>query len=214
MLGIWLIGDIYIFFALILTIVGISVFIKRRKANSFLKKGKERFFGLLSEKFESDLIVDKDDILFLLNSINREYNINLSIVSILEDYIVFITKIENITNVNDVHTLIKTIIAIENQERPFRNVPDEERRILKNINDNVKNKCLAPINSDLQELSSIIAIRNKDYERTKNINKWSLPVAIIGTIVAVVFGILSFRSIDYNRIENSIKSAIESSIGN
>ena len=169
---------------------------------------------MLSIKFEQNFIVNRNDVSFLLNSINREYKINLSIVSILEDYIVFISKYEKENNINSIHELIKDIIKKENEERPFENVPDEEKRILRNIKNNVKNEHLELINGDLQELSSAITIRNRDYEKQKNINKWSLPVAIIGTIIAVIFGILSFRTVDYDRIESSLRNVIESSVEN
>ena len=212
MFGYYYFFDLLVFILLPVLLVVIMCYIFVKKYN-MKKKGKEKVFKLLLKNFEQDLINSKDDILFLLNSINREYDVNFSIVPILEDYIVIITNDEtNVKNINDIHLKIKDIINKENQEMPFRNVPDEERRILKNISDNIKNNTYESINYDLQELSSVINTRNKVYEKANKINKWSLPIAVIGTIIAVVFGILSFRNIDYTKIENIINTSLENRI--
>lgn len=177
------------------------------------KRAKEKLIKLLSNNFEKNLINSKEDIIFLLNSINREYDRNYSLVNILEDYIVYITREEiNINNLNDIHSLIKKIIEIENQEMPFNNVPEQEKRILKNISDNLKNKYFESINTDLQELGSVIAARNKVYEKTNKINKLSLPIAIAGTIVAIIFGIISFNNVDYKKIEDMNRKLVETNV--
>jgi len=177
------------------------------------KRAKEKFFKLLSNHFKENLINSKEDIIFLLNSINREYDRNYSLVNILEDYIVHITKEEiNINNINDIHSLIKKVIEIENQEMPFNNVPDQEKRILKNISDNLKNKYFESINTDLQELGSVITTRNKIYERTNKINKWSLFIAIISTVIAIIFGVRGSNNIDYEKIEDMNRKLLEMSI--
>jgi len=168
-----------------------SIIIIRDKTKR--KYGKDKIYKLLENNFEHNLINDKEDILILLNSVNREYDSNYSIISILEDYKANLSmdKIKEENLFKNIHEKIKELIKIENQEKPFNNVPIEEKRILRNINENIKNNQIELIKINIQELASVITTRNKAYEKTNIINKWSLPVAIIGTIVAIIFGLLS-----------------------
>jgi uncharacterized membrane protein (DUF106 family) len=174
--------------------------------------GKNKFFNILSNNIKQQQIINKEVVLLLLNSINREFDNSYSLVPILEDYIVYLSKNEDKTSNNDnikkIHT-IKEIIKIENQEKPFYNVPDEEKTILRNINENITNNNLDYIKSNLQELGSVIAARNRSFERMQKVNKWSLPISIFGIILAIIFGIIQLKSIDYNKIEEINSKLIE-----
>lgn len=178
------------------------------------KSGKDMFFKLLKNNFEHNFINDREDILVLLNSVNREFDCTYSLISVLEDYIVYISKGEtkNDNIVKYSYKMIKDIINEENQEKPFSNVPDQEKRILRNINENIMNNQIELIKFNLQELSYVITTRNKTYEKADKINKWSLPVAIIGIIVAIIFGLMGLKNIDYNKIEEINKKLIENTI--
>jgi hypothetical protein len=175
------------------------------------KYGRMKFFRLLSNSFKQNKIYDKDDILILLNSINRECHSNYSLASILEDYIVYISKSDNYDK-NDPYKILKDIINFENQEKPFNNIPDEEKMILRNINENIKNNQLESVKHNINELCSVITTRNKIYEKTNKINKLSIPFAIIGIIVAIIFGLMSLKNIDYKKIEEINTKLIEKTI--
>jgi len=150
--------------------------------------GKKKFYKLLTVKLKKGLISDKEDILLLLNSVCREYGKDYSIASIPEDYLTYMTdKKENILEKN--YSLIKEIIKVESTEKPFANIPVEERRLLRNIDDSVKHNDLASIKHNLQELSSVISTINRIYQRTSKINQWSIPIAIIGIILTIIFGL-------------------------
>ena len=156
------------------------------------KYGKSKLFKLLSNNFEQNIITNKEDIMVLINSISREFDNDYSIVSILEDYIVYLSKDEVKENslLININSKIKEIIEIENQEKPFNRVPSEEKRILKNINENLKNNQLELAKINLQELGSVIATRNIIYIKADKISRWSLPIAIIGIIFTIIFGFL------------------------
>jgi hypothetical protein len=178
--------------AIVSTFSGILMFSILIRDRVKRKTGKDKLFKLLTNNFEQSNIGEKEDILFLINSVNREFDTNYSLISILEDYIVYLSKDEiNEKNNNEKkYGIIKNIIKIEIQEKPFNNVPDEEKRILRNVNENIKNNQIELIKYNLQELSSVITTRNKIYEKANKINRWSLPIAVISIIVAVIFGLI------------------------
>jgi hypothetical protein len=163
------------------------------KSKSNRKYGKEKIYNLLTNHLEQNLVKDKIDIIVILNSISREYEYNYSLISILEDYIVYISKDETNNNLKDYYELLKNIILLENQEIPFNNVPDEEKRILININENIKNKDLDSIKFNIKELSSVISTKNIIYEKTQKANRWSIPIAIMGMICTIIFGIFGLK---------------------
>ena len=165
------------------------------------KFGKENFFKLLKNNLKHHLVNDKEDILVLLNSISREYEINYSFDSLLEDYIVSISKNENDGFQKDEYDLIKKMIMIEKQEKPFNNVPEEEKRILISINECLKTNNLEPIKTNLKELSTVISTRNRIYEKTAKVNKLAITITIISVIVTIMFGIIGLQKIDYKKIE-------------
>jgi len=206
---------IILFFVLLLLLcilLPASLIKKRIKYRS----GREKFFSILSMSFMQQQINNKEDILLLLNSISREFDSSYLLISILEDYIVYISKDEEKIlkdiNKSNIHNLIKEVIRIENQEKPFNNVPDEEKMILRNINENIKNNQLESVKFNLQELSSVIAARNKIYEKANKTNRWSLPITILSIIFAIVFGLMGLKSIDYKKIEEINSKLIEKNI--
>jgi len=104
-------------------------------------KGIEKFYKLLTTKFRKNLVSNKEDIVILLNSISREYSCDYSVAFILEDYLAYTTdKEDELSNEN--YNFLKTIIKEETEERPFSNIPEEERRLLSNINNSIKNNDL------------------------------------------------------------------------
>ncbi|MDR2581517.1 MAG: hypothetical protein LBC85_11065 [Fibromonadaceae bacterium] len=174
-------------------------------------KGREKFYKLLTTKFKKNLVSNKEDIVILLNSIGREYSSDYSVAPILEDYLAYTTdKDDELSNEN--YNFLKDIIKDETVEKPFSNIPEEERRLLRNINNSVKNNDFESIKNDLQELNSVISTKNRIYQRTNKINRWSLPCAVAGIILTIIFGTMSLRKIDYKIPEEFYKKMIKESI--
>jgi hypothetical protein len=123
---------------------------------------------------------------------------------------VYTTDKEELSNEN--YNFLKAIIKEETEEKPFSNTPEEERRLLRNINNSIKNNDLKSIKDDLQELNTVISAKNRIYQRTDKINNWSLPCAVIGIILTIIFGVMSFRKVDYKIPEEFYKKLIEESI--
>jgi hypothetical protein len=72
---------------------------------------------------------------------------------------------------------------------PFASLPSEERRLMDGIQVFVqKNDTASSINA-LNELKQVILARHKEYERIEKQNSWSLPLAIVGVFLTILFGV-------------------------
>jgi hypothetical protein len=169
---------------------------KNKRINS-----KEKLFKLLDSNLKKVIIKNREDIILLMNSVNREYYEDYSLAPVLEDYIAYLSDKDDET-LKDNYELLKEIIKKENEEKPFSNLPDQERRLMKSIDDSVKHNDIESIKYNLQELNSVITTRNKVYQKANLLNRWSIPVAIIGILLTIFFGIMSLRTpIDYSKIK-------------
>ncbi|MDR3002183.1 MAG: hypothetical protein LBU89_13085 [Fibromonadaceae bacterium] len=61
-------------------------------------------------------------------------------------------------------------------------------------------------------MNSVISTKNRIYQRTNKINRWSLPCAVAGIILTIIFGTMSLRKIDYKIPEEFYKKIIKESI--
>ncbi|WP_298146610.1 hypothetical protein [Flavobacterium sp.] len=74
---------------------------------------------------------------------------------------------------------------------PFTDLPDTERNIINDISTYNKAGDKESINRKINELSSVIITRHEQQKKIESLNKWSIPLAVIGLILTVIFGILS-----------------------
>lgn len=86
---------------------------------------------------------------------------------------------------------ITEFINTNEKTSPFSDLPDTERNILNDINSYNKSNDNESINRKLNELSSVIVTRYEQQKKIENLNKWSIPLAVIGLMLTIFFGILS-----------------------
>ena len=73
----------------------------------------------------------------------------------------------------------------------FADIPEEERRMLIAMRDAIQHDDKESMSFNLNELSSVISTRSRDYEGVLNANRWMRPLAIIGLVASVIFGVLA-----------------------
>ncbi|MEA2076223.1 MAG: hypothetical protein U9O85_10975 [Euryarchaeota archaeon] len=90
--------------------------------------------------------------------------------------------------------MIKDIVDSENLDKPFEDVPEEERRLLIGLRTAIEvgDKNLSLFN--LNEISSLITARSANYERAMDAVNWARPLAIIGIVASVILGILALST--------------------
>jgi len=172
---------------------------------------KEKFFKALNIKFDLGLIRDINDINILIDSL--QFGRGYSSILLLEEYLqnllddpAYQEKKEIIQLKYD--CVLKMLVLLK-EEKPFSEVPNEERRILSALKEAAVRNDSGQVLSNLNELSSVMIIRNKTYQKTAKLNKTAVPLAIIGLIVTILFGIFSVT----NKInERTLKDAIKTTI--
>ena len=156
------------------------------------KGGRSKFFESLDKKFDMELVEDQSDIEMLKSTIERKVGAVYSLASLLEDYLVHLgERGSQDSQLSQRYQLIKGIIASENADKPFADIPEEERRLLIATRDAIQHDDKESMSFNLNELSSVISTRNRDYEKVLNANRWMRPLAIIGIVASVIFGVLA-----------------------
>ena len=74
---------------------------------------------------------------------------------------------------------------------PFADLPSAERNILSDITIFLDKNERESVKRKILELAGTIQARDSDLEKVKNINKWTIPLTIIGFILTVIFGTLA-----------------------
>jgi len=171
--------------------------IRRKK----LYNRKEKFFSTLEEGLKSEAINTIDDVINIYKGVSRldsedlDYRYGLS--KQLREFLVNIISNEvdnSLSNEQIIRwkQMISEIIKKNEEISPYADLPNAERNILsdilifleKNDSESIKRKTL--------ELSGLIQARNDDFNRVKNINKWTIPLSIIGFILTILLGVLAF----------------------
>lgn len=86
---------------------------------------------------------------------------------------------------------IKTILLEEKKDRPFMDVPEEEKPLMININSCLESGDTETAKFNLKELSSVVIAKHRINKRNEKVNRWSVPLAIIGLALTIIFGIYS-----------------------
>lgn len=178
----------------------------------YTSRAKVLFRKKMIQKCKSGHIYDEESILSLIKSINREYGIDYPVEYYLEDFLGIIGTLEEFDTSyfsDETNNLIKKILWEQRSEKPFIGVAEEEQRLLININNATNTKDVETIKYNLHELGSVLTTKNRIYTRSENINKWSVPLAIIGIIMTLFFGYLSLQGVNYDKIKEINTNAIE-----
>jgi hypothetical protein len=92
-------------------------------------------------------------------------------------------------------TLIKNKLTqfIEEMEKsePFASLPNAEKALLSDVFRMIELGDKKGANQKLEDIAGLIETRQDSIERLEKSNKWAIPLAVIGLILTIVFGIIS-----------------------
>lgn len=197
-------NEIYSSLVVATTISYIVVLYKRllnTEETSVSKKtieAKTKFYKTLSIGFENETIKTIEDINNIYEGIGglifdnpRHHRDNLN--KWLKEYLVELISNGATDNINvlEWHRKISEFIVKIEEESPYSDLSDIERSILTDISTYLENGNNEDIKRKLSELSGVIQTRNNDFNKIQNINRWSVPLALIGTVLTLLFGLLS-----------------------
>jgi hypothetical protein len=87
--------------------------------------------------------------------------------------------------------MISDFIKQNDTMSPFADLPSAERNILSDLITFLDKNEKQSAKHKISELAGTIQARNNESEKLKSINKWTLPLTIVGFILTVMFGILA-----------------------
>lgn len=100
-------------------------------------------------------------------------------------------------NVQDDETIlawkdrVSEFIRISEERTPFEGLPDYERNVLRNISNFVEMGDQPAIKRKLLELGGILHTKSDNLNRIRGINRWSIPISLIGLVLTVLFGFIA-----------------------
>lgn len=197
-----------IYLVVILFFVGfISLEIDKDEAKPY----RDKFYNAVDSAVKEGE-VEHQNIKIIYNSINRESNGSLSeygYASLIEDYLAenSFDKDNKKENIDNLVNIYKSEIEIA----PYENLNNEQRRVLKSIETALKNNDEETALYNLSELNEILRSNNKNISILEKQNFWSIPIAILGLIITIIFGFVSiFKPFSYARIEEIVSNNMNS----
>ena len=153
-------------------------------------------------KQNDSLSININSIRKIFNSIDRKSNgklFNYGFVNVLEDYSVNLLTAKTKED-NENFSLIVNLINEELKGEPFNQLKPEQKRILLNLQNSLKTQDIKNGIYNLNELNDVLRIQNENIEKLEIQNAWSIPLAIIGVVLTLIFGIISlgksFRKVE------------------
>lgn len=97
------------------------------------------------------------------------------------------------------------------RETPYSDLPQAERSVLQELGRLIDKNEIEGIRGRINDLAGMIQVRNEEHEKSKKINRWTVPLSIAGlilTLVSTAYGIyFSSRPIKLDTSE--LKNLIE-----
>ena len=171
-----------------------------------LSDAKSQFYVLADKILQGNDAskLDRDGLQIAFNSIDRTSDRVLStygFANVLEDYAASIHSDKNQEN-NKFFSQLKEAIKTERRAEPYSQIPKEQGRLLKNLDDAIVSDQKDSAEFNLKELNSILVINDEHVKDLESQNAWSIPLAIVGLILTLVFGIAGIaRPFRYSKVK-------------
>jgi len=169
--------------------------LRLRRLNS-----KNRFFIALIEGFKNGSIATLDDVVDVYRGSHTQdlagptYRYGLG-RHLRECMVKLITK--ELDPTLDDETIcrwkerISGFIRLNEERSPYEELPPTERNLLGDVSEFIQHGNVDGVVRKLHELRGILLAKTDELNRTRGVNRWSVPLSIIGMVFTVVFGLLS-----------------------
>lgn len=170
------------------------------------KKDKEYAYELLLKGNEQMTLNESSISLIYRKCISRKFE-NISYMDFLESFLMYVRqKDEDGTLTQSISNIIEPIIEKEKTEKPFSNINERERRILLAVENSASKGETSSMKNNLTDLSIVIENNQKALNRARAINRWSIPISIIGILLTLFIWLYgsSLSEKDVQRISTQI----------
>lgn len=196
-----------ILLSLLLLLVFVLLFIEPKLKSIAIGKAHK----LLLKGFEQNTIKQETDIEQIFDTIDFSY----SYVGFLSSFIIFVRENDKDgVLTKSVSDYINPIIEKEREKEQFSGVEDNERSLLLAIRETVYNDEKRSFNRHLVNLAKAIEDKQKRMKRLGIINWISIPLAIVGVVLTIVFGLRtpSLSDQDVERVSKQVYTTLNDSL--
>ena len=188
----------FLLMGIIFTTYGIIFYYFLRYLHIRNVKVEEEFHKLMLEGLKNETIEDLEDVYIIYNGLKRtqisngDYRLN----HLLNTFIKKLQSNKDSLEVGKLKVYIKKAKELLNKNKevePFSDLPDQEKNILNDILSYVQSKDSDSAIRKLKELAIAVSKQKLYVNKLEKQNKWSIPLAIIGLILTVIFGVLSLN---------------------
>jgi len=162
---------------------------------------KKRFFAALLEGLKTNTVETLDDVVNIYMGIaglsSEDFSYRFGLSKLLREFLVEVITKKLDKEIDDeiLRSWKKKITEFiqKNEEiSPYADLPAPERNLLSDIQLFLEKNDIDSVKRKILELSAMIQARNDDLDRIRNINKWTVPLSVIGVILTIAFGILAW----------------------
>lgn len=177
-----------------------SILRRKRERKQITENKNKKFCHSLLEGLKTGSITTTDDLINIykgiagLSSENLSYRYGLS--RYLRTFLVDLIS-KDIDETIDDETIVKwkqkisEFIRINEEISPYADLPSIERNLLSDISAFLESGDTESTKRKLLELASMIQARSDDLNKIQNINRYSVPLSIIGMILSIIFGFMA-----------------------
>lgn len=158
---------------------------------------KVKLWETLSAGFYNGSLDTVDDVVNIYKGINElggddaSYRAGLS--KHLREYLVNVVSSQSLSteSISSIKDKVTEIIKAIETESPFSDVPTAERNLIIDVQKFIEHSDKESASEKLSDLAGLIEVRQDSLDRVQASNKWSVPLAIIGLVLTIVFGVIS-----------------------
>ena len=174
-------------------------YVLRRKRER-RKEAKRNFHKTLAEGFKSGAIASMDDIVNIykgvsgISSDDAGYRYGLS--RQLREFLVDLVSKDMDKEIEDSVVVdwkdkISSFIKMNEEISPYADLPPAERSVLNDIAAFFEKDDIDSARRKLAELGGMIQARHDDILKIQNVNKYSVPLSVIGMVLTIAFGLVA-----------------------
>lgn len=181
---------------------------------SKLEKYKVEYFTLVDEILtqKDSCEISIESFRYGFNSLNRKANDKLfdyGFINILEDYLVHIFTNKDKYN-KEKYVFVTNLLKNELKQEPYSQLPNDQRRILKNLENAIQKSDSTSAIYNLTELNDVLLNTNNEIRNLERESKWTLPLGIVGLVLTILFGIMTILSpISYKKMRDIMEETLK-----
>jgi len=172
------------------------------KMRSRRKERKERLWNALNHGFMSKTITTVEDVVNVYKGVHNlsgeDETYRSDLCKYLREYLVAVLsdKESKSYSVKERMGQITSVINAVEKAVPYSEVPTAERNLLLDIDKLIDHGDANSAKNKLTDLAGLIQVRSDQQKSLEASNKWSVPLAAIGLILTIIFGIYSLETVN------------------